>query len=366
MVRGPCPALWKTPVISSDGKLTICCADVNLDVCVADLNREDFYEAWTSGEKINYYRLLHLLGEHERIPICRNCKNLNWRKITVDEIKEYLNGLDNVLLGRLLMQISEDRLNTGKAASFIHKPWLQDNWWLTLEISGKCNLSCPDCSQRVYDVRGEHMDFDLFRKIIGDIRKDKLKFNSITPFFRGESLFHPKFREIIQYLADNRNLFGFYTFHTNACYLAKGTADVLLDAYSHMQYGELYFSIDAASEEIYQKVRPGGDYNETINNIKYFILQKKKRGIKYPLMIFQFVVRDENLKDAQKFYDHWSSFLKENSIDFTINSDYSRIINVHKIHRNLIYFRRLETKPENQEKNLELQRKVYEAIRCKT
>lgn len=93
-----CPAAWKTPVICSDGRVTVCCADANLDLVVADLNTEDFSTAWAEGEKITYLRILHLSGLTDKIKICRSCDGIKWVQISKKEISDYLKKLDPDLL----------------------------------------------------------------------------------------------------------------------------------------------------------------------------------------------------------------------------------------------------------------------------
>lgn len=102
-----CPAAWKTPVICSDGRVTICCADANLDLVVADLNKEDFSKAWTEGEKITYLRILHLSGLTDKIKICRSCDGIKWVQISQAEINDYLKRLDPALLERTKSKIQK-------------------------------------------------------------------------------------------------------------------------------------------------------------------------------------------------------------------------------------------------------------------
>ena len=46
---------------------------------------------------------------------------------------------------------------------------------------------------------------------------------------------------------------------------------------------QLFFSIDAASKETYDKIRKGSDWDKVMKNINYFLDLKKKKGKKLPV-----------------------------------------------------------------------------------
>lgn len=76
----PCFYLWKTMVITQDGKVPLCCVDSDVREEIGNLNKETMFEIW-HGENLNRIRQMHLTGNLRKIPICRGC---NFR-----ETKEY-------------------------------------------------------------------------------------------------------------------------------------------------------------------------------------------------------------------------------------------------------------------------------------
>ena len=76
---------------------------------------------------------------------------------------------------------------------------------------------------------------------------------------------------------------------TNASYLEKFTDNVLDSGLS-----EMVVSVDGATEETYKQYRLGGNFHEVIRGIKRFMEKKKKRGVKCPEVIFQFIVMKHN------------------------------------------------------------------------
>ena len=57
--------------------------------------------------------------------------------------------------------------------------------WLALEISSKCNLRCPVCSQfNILKKDKGHMSLNLFKKIVDDLFKDKAIYETYpTPLY---------------------------------------------------------------------------------------------------------------------------------------------------------------------------------------
>jgi MoaA/NifB/PqqE/SkfB family radical SAM enzyme len=77
--RGPCPALWLTPVIRHDGELLLCCADLHSEMGLGSLDRHGFRELW-DGPKATAHRIAHLDGRFEGP--CAGCGGINWYETT--------------------------------------------------------------------------------------------------------------------------------------------------------------------------------------------------------------------------------------------------------------------------------------------
>lgn len=68
----PCLRLWNSLSICWDGKVTACCYDSDEKLVIGDLNKETIEEIW-KGEKLNNLRKLHLNGNVDKVPLCKEC-----------------------------------------------------------------------------------------------------------------------------------------------------------------------------------------------------------------------------------------------------------------------------------------------------
>lgn len=67
----------------------------------------------------------------------------------------------------------------------------------------------------------------------------------------------------------------------------------------------IQISLDACSEEIYNKMRPGGNYQKVINNIQELIKIKKETNNLTPLVRVNFVrteINEHKLEDFLAFF----------------------------------------------------------------
>ncbi len=166
-----------------------------------------------------------------------------------------------------------------------------------------CNLKCSMCfHSRMERVKGA-MPWDLFTKIIDEISVTDKNVRVWMVFF-GEPLIlrrrKPSIFDMIAYAK------------------AQGLTDVvlnsngnLLDESSSMELIEseldaIYFGIDAFTEETYAKVRVGGNYNVTVNNVINFIKLKKELGAENPRIFVQFVEMEANEGEKEDFIQFWS------------------------------------------------------------
>lgn len=72
MRRSPCPALWQTPIIRSDGQVSVCLSDIDSHMEIGNLNELSFLEIWL-GSRANQFRQLHMEGDAAKISICSHC-----------------------------------------------------------------------------------------------------------------------------------------------------------------------------------------------------------------------------------------------------------------------------------------------------
>jgi len=165
---------------------------------------------------------------------------------------------------------------------------------------------------------------ELVEKILKDLKEHMLHFNLILPFWAGESSLHPQFGNIIKLifkynhdhaLADGLGI------DTNLNALGKNDIDLIL---SENQFVVIHFSLDAASESTYNKIRRGGDFQKALSNAEYFLKKREENDMKYPHFVFQFIVMEENYEEIKEFVDFWSQRLDKAGKDFQINYFYDK------------------------------------------
>ena len=88
-----------------------------------------------------------------------------------------------------------------------------------------CTQSRVDYSKKGF------MLLEVWKKLIDDFKKAKIKHNKFLPFGLGESLFHPHAYEMFEYLFkknSRREIFQFIILHTNALLMDKKMSDLFL------------------------------------------------------------------------------------------------------------------------------------------
>ncbi|MBF0358318.1 MAG: SPASM domain-containing protein [Magnetococcales bacterium] len=161
-----------------------------------------------------------------------------------------------------------------------HLDNLPTYFWL--EPTNNCNLKCVMCptGMDMLEVDRGFMDFDLYKKIIDEISRYA---SAVTLAVSGESLYHPKFFEMARYAADK----GIKPLlNTNATMLTKNKAEMLLES----GVTSISFAFDGFKKSQYEKARVGADFDKTLNNILYFLEEKKRKGKNSPYCVLSILM----------------------------------------------------------------------------
>jgi radical SAM protein with 4Fe4S-binding SPASM domain len=165
-----------------------------------------------------------------------------------------------------------------------------------------CNLKCSMCFHREMTRKKGIMPWNLFTKIIDEIAEVDKDVRVWMVFF-GEALIlkkrKPTIFEMIAY-AKQKGLTD-VVLNSNANLLddeaARGLIDSGLDA--------IYIGIDAFSPETYSKIRVGGDYEKTVNNVIHLLRLKETLGADTPEVLVQFVEMESNKHEKKDFITFW-------------------------------------------------------------
>jgi MoaA/NifB/PqqE/SkfB family radical SAM enzyme len=177
---------------------------------------------------------------------------------------------------------------------------------ISLEIASSCNLSCVHCPPHLKEFKNEVrkfgvMDIDLLSKLMDEI--DQYGNRSIALHKDGEPLLHPKVIDILQRVKKNNEHTVYIT--TNAHPLKPKISEAVLEN----KIDVLNFSIGAATEEFYQKVR-GNNFTRVIDNINYF-LELREKSVWKPKVLVQIINLpqfSEMESELKAFKKYWSDF----------------------------------------------------------
>ena len=130
---------------------------------------------------------------------------------------------------------------------------------LEIELSSACNLRCAYCPRQFINNLKDFMDFALLRRLVDEaaIYPDTI----VVLHRRGESLLHPQFLDILDYVCGK---FKEVQLATNATLLDKKMAKAIIETVTFLS-----FSIDTPYR--YEKVRLPAKYQKVDANINMFL-----------------------------------------------------------------------------------------------
>ncbi|MBI3591354.1 MAG: radical SAM protein [Candidatus Melainabacteria bacterium] len=157
---------------------------------------------------------------------------------------------------------------------------------LFLEVTNKCNLSCPTCQlgtdQAYVGYNKADISFEQFKKIIDEI--PSLVYVTLQGV--GEPLLNKDIMKMIQYCTQK----GISTYiNTNGTILTESKSHELIEA----GLGNLSISINSFDEKVFADTRSGASINKITENIKKFVEIKKKSQKKKPIVSFRAILMKE-------------------------------------------------------------------------
>lgn len=155
--------------------------------------------------------------------------------------------------------------------------------FVQIEPAVICNLKCKMCIAPLSKKDISYLTLDKFKII----RREFPYLRKISLVGVGEPLLNPELFEIIRFAKKEKIRIGFTT---NGLLLTKKNINKILDS----KCDWLNISIDGATQETYQKIRQGSDFELVINNVKE--LMKSKRDNKIEVSIW-FLGMKDNIKE---------------------------------------------------------------------
>jgi len=171
---------------------------------------------------------------------------------------------------------------------------------IIIETTSRCNFRCHHCAHDIMKRKEADMDPVLWRKIIDEISGIS-RDTEIWPAFYGEPfLLGEQFFSLLSYAHEK----GCNNIHvnTNGSMLHhQRIRDAILDSSIRC----LFISLDAFTSDTFGKIRRGGNRDQIFAGVESLLRERETRGQKYPLIICQFVLMDENRDEVEEFRSFW-------------------------------------------------------------
>jgi hypothetical protein len=171
---------------------------------------------------------------------------------------------------------------------------------LNIEPTNACNLNCYVCPRNKSGRPVGYMDFDLFKKIIGECKTHK-RLNMINFHKDGESLLHPRIYEMIRYARQAR-VANVLHMNTNGLPLDKSNARELLLS----GIDDVTISIDAARDETFKKIKGAALLKKVESNVEGLFSMRRQLALERPFVrvkIMEF--EDTKGREVEEFLDRW-------------------------------------------------------------
>lgn len=173
--------------------------------------------------------------------------------------------------------------------------------WINFALDNSCNLTCPSCREE-FKFISEGPEYDRRIRIVEHLIK--LIENHRYPIkFTLSGDGDPFASSIYRHLLTNLNLNN-----NNDTEIEIVTNGILVEDHWHKMSGihnnikRFKLSFDAATEDVYNIVRRGGNWNKLLSNSKY-ILDWKLKNNPNMKVVANFVVQDLNYKDMPAYVD---------------------------------------------------------------
>ncbi len=173
---------------------------------------------------------------------------------------------------------------------------------LYIECTAACNISCSEacCAPETGIARTRQagmLDFDLFRRVVEEAGPSLVR---IDFFNYGEAFLHKRAVEMCEYIKSRFPHVYLFT-STNGLALTPEQARRL----THSGIDEVTFSIDGASQPVYEQYRRRGSFDRAIATLSAMADEKRRSGRDVPFLNWRYILftwndHDEEMNRARR------------------------------------------------------------------
>jgi radical SAM protein with 4Fe4S-binding SPASM domain len=172
---------------------------------------------------------------------------------------------------------------------------------LDIELNASCNLRCPMCPISAESPKGKGkstwFSYELYKEIIDESVKNGLKALKLN--YINEPLIRDDLFKFVDY-AKEAGVLDIYL-STNGMLMTPEVCKRMVSS----GLTRVQVSIDAVTEEIYDKLRPGGKLPTVIKNIEHLLEAKNEAKSITPLIRVNFVRTEINEDQLPAFIEQW-------------------------------------------------------------
>jgi MoaA/NifB/PqqE/SkfB family radical SAM enzyme len=216
-----------------------------------------------------------------------------WTGDTIHRLREDLNGGGSRFCGDcpLKLPLKKDAavpvrpLDAGALPSRMY-----------IECTAACNISCHEacCAPETGITRTRQagmLDFDLFRRVVDEVGASLVR---IDFFNYGEAFLHKRAVEMCEYIKSHFPQVYLYT-STNGLALTGEQARRL----THSGIDEVTFSIDGASQTVYEQYRRRGQFERALATLRIMADEKRRSGRDVPFLNWRYILFTWNDNDEE-------------------------------------------------------------------
>lgn len=173
---------------------------------------------------------------------------------------------------------------------------------IIIESTSVCNQKCIHCNHRIMERTKQHMDTDLFKKIVDQIAEIAPD-TEVWPTFYGEATtLRETLYEILRYGRDKG--LSNMVLNSNGVLLERHD---WIDQVLQSGLKRFILSLDGFSSEVFNKIRVGGNRDRIYAAVEKLLKRKEELGLEFPVIQCQFSVMDENRDEVELYREYWEA-----------------------------------------------------------
>jgi len=258
--------------ISMNGNVYVCCSGWTNGFSIGNAFRENFNEIWNS-EAAQEIRKTVLDGSF------KYCNAKKCPRMVANRL------FDKTIIEQYKSIIKNEKILMDKGPKHF-----------SLNYDNTCNIYCPSCRDHITKLSPEEIrkriEFQnslLNTKYINNARR-------ITVSGVGDCLSSNVYKDLFDKINEERFPNLKIILRTNGLLLNSNTWERLKNV--HYAIDRISISIDAATEDTYEKLRRGGRFSQLLKNLEFISGIKETNQIRVKL---NFVVQKENYREMKDF-----------------------------------------------------------------